>query len=147
MASTPASIRRIKDPARRAEAAAALLADVQTSIEQTRAARDAACLHLLRNQGWAPVQVYRLAGLSRRLFGPIAATIPQGQPAPEVADAEVVAEEMGEAFWRLKRDEGSLIEIRGEAVQTMLAEGRSNVEVARAANLSTARIAQIRRGR
>jgi DNA-binding NarL/FixJ family response regulator len=147
MASTPASIRRIKDPAKRAQSAAALLADVQPRIEQTRAARDAACLHLLRNEGRQPVQVYRLAHLSRRLFGPIAATIPAGQPAPEVADAEIVAAEMGEAFWRLKRDEGALTEIRGEAVQTMLAEGLSNVEVARAANLSTARIAQIRRGR
>lgn len=146
MASTPASIRRMKDPVKRASVSAEMLAAVHSETDETRAARDAACLYLLRNKGWQPVQVYRLASLSRRLFGPIAGRIRAGEKAPFVKDAPAVAEAAGQAFWTLKRRGDELTEIRIGAIEQLLAQGWSNAAIARTAGVSGARVAQIRSG-
>lgn len=143
---TPEEIRAITDPEQRGRAAAEAWAGAAERLADARARRDAAALHLLRNEGWKPVDVYRLAGLSRRLFGPIAASL-KGPPAPVVEDAETVLKEQGKRFWVEKALTREYATLRTEAGREMLAKGRPNVEVARVLSLSTARVTQIRRGR
>lgn len=137
-------IRAIADPEQRARAAARAWALADAAVSQARAQRDAACLHLLRNEGWKPIQVYTLAGLSRRLFGPIAAS--RKGPAPVVEDAEKIAKRAGKRFWEQKARLDEVAAIRAAAGHEMLAAARSNADVARATNLSTARITQMRKG-
>lgn len=133
----------ITDPEERARVAARAWADADARVKAARAARDAAALHLLRNEGRKPVEIYRPARLSRRLFQPIAASC-KGR-APVVEDAERVLVDQGEAFWYAKAAAAEAAHARTAACQEMLSAGRTNAEVARASGLSTARVTQIKK--
>ena len=137
-----AEVAAIADPSERARAARVLFEDADRALTDTRRRRDDACLHLLRNEGWKPVRIYRLASLSRRLFGPIAATVPIGHPARKVKRAEEVAEVEGKRFWEAKAYLAEVAEVRRQAARDMLAAGARNVDVHNASGLSTGWVTQ-----
>lgn len=128
-------------PEQQAQAAAEAWKVADARVKYARQRRDAAALHLLRNVGRKPVEVYRPARLSRRLFQPIAASC-KG-PAPVVENPDADLEQYGAEFWAAKADAERAAAARTRACQAMLAAGYRNADVARAANLSTARVTQI----
>jgi hypothetical protein len=134
-------------PEKRAAAAAKRIAVLTPKVESSRAERNAAAAHLLRNEKRQPVQVYTLIGMSRGLFARmIDEHFPEGKPVPKVADAEKVAKRAAAAFTKAKAALEEQRRIRTEAVEQMLARGDSNADVARASRLTSARIAQVRKG-
>lgn len=128
-------------PEQQAQAAAEAWKAADARVRYARQRRDAAALHLLRNEGRKPVEVYRPANLSRRLFQPIAASC-KG-PAPVVENAEADLERYGQEFWLAKGDAEAAAAARTRACRAMLTAGYRNADVARAAGLSTARVTQI----
>jgi hypothetical protein len=143
---TLAEVEAIEDAEERAREAYVLWRKADLALSRARRRRDAACLHLLRNEGWQPVRIYRLAGISRRLFQPIAASAPIGTVVPVVSRAEHVVEREGKRFWEAKAELAKVARVRREAARQMLAEGRRNVEVHEASGLSTAWVTAASKG-
>ncbi len=135
-------------PEKRAASAARAVARAEQKVAAAREERDAAAHHLLRNEGWPPVRVYSLIGMSRGLFARmIAAREQRSADVPAVQNPERVAKRAAAAFVKAKAAEETARRERSEAVEEMLARGDSNADVARASGLTTARITQVRQGR
>lgn len=149
------AVRQIKDPLKRAAAAAKVNRAAQERADTARWGRDCAAVSLHKHYHWEPVDIYRALDVSRSLFVRICERVKAEGPVRKIPDAERV---MTRTAATVARNEALVEEsrlVRDEAVMGML-NGRyrkpgggtyRNAEVAKATSLTTARVAQLRHGR
>jgi hypothetical protein len=139
------SIRRIKDATERAVAASNYILDLTEEANRARTERDHAAVYLNRMEGWTPIKVYTTLGVSRGLFVRMMSRAPKAlTPMTDAVDRGIAA---ANKVVELDERIAEAVEVRDEAILTaLLDDGVRNCDMARATQLTTARIAQIKTG-
>lgn len=152
--STIAKVRALPDPDKRAAQAARINRQAQERADEARVIRDRAAVSLHLHYDWKPVEVYRALGVSRSLFVRMIERVTDDGPLKRVPDAERVMKRAAKTVERNEALVEESREVRDEAAEGML-NGRyrkpgggtyRNAEVARLTHLTTARVAQLRKG-
>lgn len=160
---SPAALRKIADPMRRAAAAADTVREIEVQAEETRARRDVATCIAHLDHDVAPVLLYRdVLDVSRGLFNRMIQRAPSDEDRaqmirehPELFDAAHAVKTAKRAAVEVRKIDAKLIEVRDIRDETArgLMEGEfdgvrpiSNADLARLCKITTARAAQIRYG-
>lgn len=148
------AVRALPDPAERAKEASKINHAAQERADAARVERDRAAVSLHLHYGWKPVQVYRTLDVCRTSFVLMVGRVAPSGRLPKVPDAEQVMKRAAATVARNEALVGESREVRDEAVTRML-NGKyrqpdgspyRNADVHRLTGLTTARVAQLRKG-
>lgn len=146
-------VRRVRDPLKRIAAAAALAREAEEIAEEARARRDRAAVVLRHDYDMTPVAIYRdVLGMGRSLFNRILdrTEVPdydEGAALPSVEEVIEQAKADSETVRKYDEIATKARDIRDTTALDLIDSGKaSNADVSRVTGLSTARIAQLRKG-
>jgi hypothetical protein len=145
-------VRRVRDPLKRIAAAAALAREAEEIAEEARARRDRAAVVLRHDYDMTPVAIYRdVLGMGRSLFNRILdrteVPVSEGGALPLVEEVIEQAKADSETVRKYDEIATKARDIRDTTALDLIDSGKaSNADVSRVTGLSTARIAQLRKG-